>query len=353
MKSKQVVIWVDFISPHMSYLFKRLANEFDLTIIYTRNLDEDRRLQGWDFPIIQNANLVSFQNISRDDIAKYKMDSTLHVFSGVFMSFRHFSIVLKLCQYKNLCFIAEAPIFYRFKDRLKLIKYKILIGLLHGKIKKFYVMGDLGVNWYSKLGIPSDKLQKFQYVITPRELSEVPARENDGIKFIFIGQFIERKGIFELVDVVKNIELDNWTLDFYGDGELREYINRELSDKIENGHVSLKGNVNNKILLEEYLPCYDYLILPSRYDGWGTVINEALMKGVRVITNHMCGASALINEKFGYVYNTDNELFKIITTVIIDKLVLDESSRKEISQEYIHNCQGEIIDNLIVDFKNS
>lgn len=329
MKSKQIVIWVDFISPHMNYLFKRLASEFDVTIIYTRDLDEERKLQGWDFPIIQNATLINFKNIARDDIAKYKMDCTLHVFSGIYMSFRHFLIAMELCQYKHLYFIAEAPIFYRFIDRFKLIKYKILITLLHGKIKKFYAMGDLGLKWYSKMGIPSDKLQKFQYVITPRGLLAVPTKKNDVLKFIFIGQLIERKGILELVDVVKNIELDSWTLDFYGDGELREYINRELSEKIEKGYVSLKGNINNTMLIEQYLPGYDYLILPSRYDGWGTVINEALMKGVRVITNRMCGASALIDEEFGYVYDNEKDLSEIITSVIVDRVVLDENSKKK------------------------
>ncbi len=37
------------------------------------------------------------------------------------------------------------------------------------------------------------------------------------------------------------------------------------------------------------------LILPSLYDGWGAVVNEALMEGTMVYCSDKCGASVLID----------------------------------------------------------
>ena len=40
----------------------------------------------------------------------------------------------------------------------------------------------------------------------------------------------------------------------------------------------------------------DLLLLPSRKDGWGAVVNEALMCGVPVICSDNCGAADLLRE---------------------------------------------------------
>jgi glycosyltransferase involved in cell wall biosynthesis len=44
-------------------------------------------------------------------------------------------------------------------------------------------------------------------------------------------------------------------------------------------------------------------VLPSRFDGWGAVVNEALMVGTPVICSNRCGASDVIeNGRNGYVF---------------------------------------------------
>ena len=51
----------------------------------------------------------------------------------------------------------------------------------------------------------------------------------------------------------------------------------------------------------------DCLILPSRWDGWGAVVNEALMMGVPVICSDTCGASDLLgNPERGEVFKADS-----------------------------------------------
>ncbi|MFM2347075.1 MAG: hypothetical protein RL654_1828 [Pseudomonadota bacterium] len=49
---------------------------------------------------------------------------------------------------------------------------------------------------------------------------------------------------------------------------------------------------------QDYLGGYDLLVLPSHYDGWGVVVNEALCAGVPVLCSDQVGARVLV-ETFG------------------------------------------------------
>ena len=50
---------------------------------------------------------------------------------------------------------------------------------------------------------------------------------------------------------------------------------------------------------------HDLFLLPSRFDGWGAVVNEALMCGVPVVCSDNCGAAELLGESWrGEVFRT-------------------------------------------------
>ena len=51
------------------------------------------------------------------------------------------------------------------------------------------------------------------------------------------------------------------------------------------------------------LSAADVLVLPSHWDGWGAVINEALCNGARVVCSDFCGAADLVSDpRFGRVF---------------------------------------------------
>jgi glycosyltransferase involved in cell wall biosynthesis len=49
---------------------------------------------------------------------------------------------------------------------------------------------------------------------------------------------------------------------------------------------------NGQVL--EAISRHDLFVLPSRFDGWGAVVNEALMCGVPVVCSEACGAADLV-----------------------------------------------------------
>ncbi|MCU6356704.1 glycosyltransferase, partial [Morganella morganii] len=192
---------------------------------------------------------------------------------------------------------------------LKRIKYNLLSILLRKRIDNIFAMGELGVEWFKKNHFKENKIHQFQYFIECNEKKECefPIKNNDVINFIYIGQFIDRKNVISTLNSfisLRNIE--NWNLDLYGSGPLHHHMNNIIKDNKIDGKINIHDNISNENLITKILPNYDYLILPSKFDGWGVVVNEALSQGVKVITNKNCGSSTLVekSKNFGFVYET-------------------------------------------------
>ena len=78
-----------------------------------------------------------------------------------------------------------------------------------------------------------------------------------------------------------------------GDGRSRTSMEHYWQDDRRITWKGLLPNDETQRLIGEH----DVLVLPSKYDGWGAVINEALMHGTRVVCSSNCGAATLIGDK--------------------------------------------------------
>lgn len=119
------------------------------------------------------------------------------------------------------------------------------------------------------------------------------------MRFLFVGQLIERKGVSELLDAFARLE--DGELYVAGDGPLQPLV----SLAAENGRVRYVGQVDRPALQRLYSES-DVLVLPSRYEVWGLVINEALAHGLPVIATRAVGAvdDLLVDDRNGYVTPT-------------------------------------------------
>jgi len=128
----------------------------------------------------------------------------------------------------------------------------------------------------------------------------VPAMKNDkrepperaqGLRLVFIGSLIKRKGIQTLVEAMKACHEQgvDVSLDVYGPGD--------ESMLASTGAVRYRGVIPFGET-QRVIARYDLLVLPSLYDGWGVVVNEALLQGVPALVSDQVGARALV-EKSG------------------------------------------------------
>jgi glycosyltransferase involved in cell wall biosynthesis len=112
-----------------------------------------------------------------------------------------------------------------------------------------------------------------------------PARGGDDTRFLFVGRFIERKGIETLLDAFRLTGLGE--LHLVGDGPLQETISSAADD---NPRIRLGGHLSGPALSQAYAEA-DALIVPSLYEAWGLVVHEGLAHGLPVITTDQVGAA--------------------------------------------------------------
>jgi len=164
-------------------------------------------------------------------------------------------------------------------------------------------MGELGVRWYAGAGFPRALLFPFAYV-TEAEARVVarPARDDQGFHLLCLASLIVRKAPDLLLQALARLPAQKWTLRFLGDGPIRAQLEAFVNRAGWEDRVEFLGWLPHgaamRVLAES-----DLLVLPSRFDGWGAVVNEALMRGVQVLCSDRCGAADLLGEAWrGDVY---------------------------------------------------
>lgn len=120
-----------------------------------------------------------------------------------------------------------------------------------------------------------------------------------------VGQFIYRKGFDILLKAVSKIPSDVDVV-IIGGMITEEYslLVHELNLK----NVHFISEISKK-KLNDYYKAADIFVLPTREDIWGLVINEAMAKGLPVITTDQCvaGLELIANSQNGYIIQSENE----------------------------------------------
>lgn len=127
----------------------------------------------------------------------------------------------------------------------------------------------------------------------------------DKITIISVGKFIYGKGFDLLIKSLKYINANVEVL-IIGGNKIDEY-----SKLIEDEHLNNVKFIGfcDKEILKKYYDASDIFILPTRSDVWGLVVNEAMSRGLPVITTDMCiaGLSLIENYKNGMIVSVDEK----------------------------------------------
>lgn len=120
---------------------------------------------------------------------------------------------------------------------------------------------------------------------------DIPLRPREPITILFCGQMIERKGVDLLLTAFSRLIESGLTAKLVLVG--RE---AELPQMMANLPESVKKWVNYAgFQAPEALPQFfrqaDIFVLPSRYDGWGVVMNQAIGAGLPIICSDAVGSA--------------------------------------------------------------
>jgi len=150
-----------------------------------------------------------------------------------------------------------------------------------------------------RLGVAPTAIRCVPNAVPRGEPGTSRRRPNHPVRFLFVGQLIPRKGVAELLNAFS--QLSEGELYVAGDGPLRPLVGQA----VDSGRVTYLGHVDRPALQRLYADS-DALVLPSRYEVWGLVINEALEYGLSVIATQAVGAvdDLVVGDVNGYVIRT-------------------------------------------------
>lgn len=208
----------------------------------------------------------------------------------------------RLCNYRLYiqCLGSDVNVHSKNNFRKKLLRksFDLADGVitvskaLQAEVKNISVKANVntiynGVN-FSKFTLPDEKFEKKS--------------------FIFIGNIIKTKGIYELVNAV-NLMIkagSDFHLHIVGNGPEVGGI-RALIDKNNlQQKITLHGTVNHHQVVDLLQKCHA-LILPSYQEGVPNVIMESLACGVPVVATKVGGIPEVVNESNGVLINYHTE----------------------------------------------
>jgi glycosyltransferase involved in cell wall biosynthesis len=302
-------------SFYQNDLFNELNHRFErFEVVYAHAYDTHRTAQGWRTKYESNyASKTIGNDLENWQLIGYifKNRKVTHIVNGIWAE-KSFFFVLILLNLFGADFLihSEAPSPIKNRNFIKQFLIDFLIRpvakLLIIRAKGFLSVSVFAVNHFKSLGVETNKIYHFGYFRNAfvKRTSVVDCKAIRITNLIFVGQLIERKGVLTLLEAIKmlSIQTQSFHLTIIGTGELA-YFSKDFIEKNQLQHlVTLRGVVSSDEV-PSYISKADLLILPSLFDGWGMVVNEALQCQVPVLVSEQCGAKELIkNEHNGLIF---------------------------------------------------
>lgn len=150
------------------------------------------------------------------------------------------------------------------------------------------------------------------------------------------GQDILIKALYEVKKLYPNIKC-KLAGDVPIENGIKKIENRvklqELTKKLElEGHIEFLGNIEN---IPKFLQSINIFVLPSRYEGFGLSIIEAISSKTPVIASNIDGPKEILKEgKYGLLFETENEID--LSKKIISLIESDENKTIDTAYEYVN-----------------
>lgn len=227
--------------------------------------------------------------------------------------------------------------------------------------KGLLAIGARNAEFYRSCGVSSKRIFLTPYAVDNSFFlgqalhhtgQKVALRKSVGIPsdlpvILFSGKFQEKKRPLDLLRAFRIVrEQTPAALVFVGDGALRAELERFIEEN-QLKNVYLMG-FRNQTEIAQFYALSDIFVLPSDFEPWGLVVNEAMCFGLPIVASDQVGAAAdLVQEGVnGYIFPVGDvdALAQRLVRLIQDTTLrqhMGEASERAISEWGLeHTVQG-------------
>lgn len=318
-KALPLTVWMNFPSFYQLDLFQALLDtgQVELQVIFAHSVTQERLKLGWEADYDPQKYIFLNERAPVPNAVRlaWAQRRRLHIVNGIWAE-PAFAAALGVLRASGSRFAvyAESPGpragNTAFKSRLKqAVKQQFGGWVAHTRRASLLAISHFSREFYVALGFDAERVYDFGYFEAAYHGPLVTHKqEKPDIELIFVGAFIERKG----VDVLLNAALPLLTgypylsLTLVGDGPERPNLEQRVRDSGCANRVHFAGVLPSSQVRARIAQA-DALVLPSRWDGWGMVVNEALSVGVPAIVSDSCGSADLLQHGVnGYVFRSED-----------------------------------------------
>lgn len=327
----KIAVLLPYFNPHIYPVFLELGKipGVEVRIAVFAQVDTFRANYGWE----DSKDIYRLYKQEEKQIFDDFLTSCDHCFCHGFFYRRMLGyIIFQIPKHLNIYVLSESQHVLRQSNFRDLLKRMILPYFNRTRFFLLTLGGRITYEQYKRWGASKWNGVRFGYSVYPLKRS-TRALEDAGKSFniLFVGQLVPRKNLQVMLNAIKKLVLEKQTVIFTiaGDGPLKQQLELYVAENMLRSHVVFKGFVRWDELSYLYEQA-DVFILPSLFEGWGAVLNEAMSFGLPVITSEgvMSNEELIWEGENGFVFRNAEHLVDILR-----KLIEMPKSRRQIMKK--------------------
>lgn len=291
----RLLVWTSIPTHHQSSFFASLRSRgVDLTVHYLQHVGADRIGLGWsahqELPPGERYMAASLRAL--DFCADWR--ERIHIVPGYSQVFL-LQLVWHLSDRRIPWLHWGEHSWPRPRAYLTYAVKRFYWQMVRRHALGALAIGDLAREEFIRWGTPAGRIRFLPYavprVVVPADL-EPPEMPMEKPRFLYLGQLCPRKGIDVLLLAMRDVLASHpgARLEMVGKDQPGGVYER-MAERLEISHAVRFSGVIDAERIGAVLQRCDALILPSRHDGWGVVLNEAASLGKALIASDACGAA--------------------------------------------------------------
>jgi glycosyltransferase involved in cell wall biosynthesis len=322
---KRILIFHPYLAPYRIDLYNRLSEIYTIKVILTGRQKELDSL-GFDLKHINSLANFNFKYINKGIYIGRHLISL--VYAKIIQEFKP-DIVIGHELGINTIISAFLKSVYKFKlfstidDSPNMIRN---YGRVRNELRKFIVANCESMFFVNPecVGFMVSKFKNskcnfvyfpiiqdenlLQSKFTNANIKQIFNKYNisDKVIILFVGRLESQKSPELLLSAFSKLNDNSCVLIFVGNGKLFNQLNEQVNSYNLQKNVIFTGRLTGSELYS-WFSLSDIFALPSNFEPFGAVVNEALVAGCQVIVSDKVGANCLINSTNGVIFQAGNE----------------------------------------------